>query len=73
MQSVFEFIRLSAVDPDNIDSLRESYWIIVYLYLKRMGYDISESFSNEKTKSMLQGVNAYEYNFSKSFLIHEPT
>jgi hypothetical protein len=51
--------------------MRESYWIIVFVYLRKLGYDISESFKNDKTKGMLQNVNPYDYNFAKGFLVHE--
>jgi len=44
---------VASQDPDNKESLREAYWIIVFIYLRKIGWDISESFSNEKTKQML--------------------
>lgn len=53
--------------------MRESYWIIVFIYLRKIGWDISDSFDSEKTKQMLVNVNPYEYNFVKGFLVHEPT
>jgi hypothetical protein len=37
MNNVFEFLSISASEPDNKDALRESYWIIVYIYLKKIG------------------------------------
>jgi hypothetical protein len=73
VQNVFEYLRLASQDPENKDTLRESYWIIVFIYLRKIGWDISESFTNEKTKLMLTNINPYEYNFVKGFLIHEPS
>lgn len=73
-QNVFEFLRLSSQEGGyNRDSIREAYWIIVFIYLRKIGWDISDSFKQEKTKSMLQNVNPYDYNFQKGFLVHEPT
>lgn len=62
--SVFEFLRISSQDPYNKEPISEAYWIIVYIYLRKIGFDISNSFTkNEKTKQMLQNVNPYEYIF----------
>ena len=30
---VFEFIRVSSLDPSNIEASREAYWMVVYIYL----------------------------------------
>ncbi|CDW71606.1 tubby-related protein 1 [Stylonychia lemnae] len=70
-----DFIQLCDIfqDPDNKEPLKESYWIIVYIHLKKIGIDISESFQNEKTKQMLQAVNINDYAISKGFLVHEPS
>eukprot|EP00347_Sterkiella_histriomuscorum_P007807 403347486 len=72
-QNVFDFLRLAAQDSDNKDALRESYWIIIFIYLRKIGIDISDSFKQEKSKQMLQGVNSNDYTFVKGFLIHEPS
>lgn len=62
---VFEFLRISSLDPSNKESLREAYWIIVYIYLKKfMGEDTLESFSSGKTKEMLRSINLYDFNFT---------
>jgi len=53
LNNVFEFLRLSAQDPDNTEPMLESYWIIVYLYLKKLGFDILDSFRTEKSKQLL--------------------
>ena len=51
---VFEFLRISSQEQHNVEALTEAYWIIVYIYLKKQGWDISESIiKNEKTKHML--------------------
>ena len=48
---VFEFIRVSSLDPSNIEASREAYWMVVYIYLqKQLGIDISESFSGKTQK-----------------------
>ena len=44
LNNVFEFLRLAAQEPDNTDSMLESYWIITYIYLKKLGFDIADSF-----------------------------
>lgn len=52
--SVFEFLRISSQDPYNKEPMIEAYWIIAFIYLKKIGYDISNSFvKNEKSKQML--------------------
>jgi len=62
---VFEFLRIASLDPSNKDSLREAYWIIIYIYLKKfMGEDTIESFKSGKTKEMLKSINLYDFNFS---------
>jgi hypothetical protein len=71
IHNVFEFLRISATEPDNKEAIRESYWIIVYIYLRKIAWDISDSFQNEKTKAMLQSVNPHDFSFSAGFLIHE--
>jgi hypothetical protein len=50
VSNVFEFLKVSSQEPDNKDALRESYWVIVFIYLRKIAWDISESFLNEKTK-----------------------
>lgn len=50
VQSVFEFLKISSQQPENDDAMRESYWIIVFIYLRKIAWDISESFTNSKTK-----------------------
>jgi hypothetical protein len=70
---VFEFLLLSSQEPDNKESLRESYWVIVFIYLRKIAFDISDSFQNEKTKQMLNNVNPYDFNFTAGFLVHEPS
>jgi hypothetical protein len=73
VSNVFEFLLLSSQEPDNKESLRESYWVIVFIYLRKIAYEISESFQNEKTKQMLNNVNPYDFNFTAGFLVHEPS
>ncbi len=73
ISNVFEFLRISSQDHYNKEAMVESYWIIVFIYLKRMGLDISESFKSEKTKQMLQSVNPSDYRFSKGYIVHEPS
>lgn len=73
MHNVFEFLRIAASEPDNKEAMRESYWIIVYIYLRKIAWDISESFLQEKTKSMLQSVNPLDFSFNQGFLVHEKT
>lgn len=66
---VFEFLRIASLDPSNTESLREAYWIIVYIYLKKfMGEDTLESFKTGKTKELLKSINIYDFNFSQGFL-----
>lgn len=43
VSSVFDFLMVAAEEPSNREALRESYWIIVYIYLKKIGWDIAES------------------------------
>lgn len=50
VSNVFEFLKVSSQEPDNKDAMRESYWVIVFIYLRKIAWDISESFLNEKTK-----------------------
>ena len=73
VSNVFEFLLLSSQEPDNKESLRESYWVIVFIYLRKIAFDISDSFQNEKTKQMLNNVNPYDFNFTAGFLVHEPS
>lgn len=73
VQSVFEFLRIAASEPDNKEAMRESYWIIVFIYLRKIAWDISESFLSEKTKQMLQNVNPFDFNFVQGQLVHEKT
>jgi len=66
---VFEFLKLASQDPSNKESLREAYWIIVYIYLKKfMGEDTLESFTSLKTKDLLRSINIWDFNFSQGFL-----
>jgi hypothetical protein len=53
--------------------MRESYWIIVFIYLRKIAWDISDSFNNEKTRQMLHSVNPYDFSFINGFLVHEPS
>jgi len=53
--------------------MRESYWIIVFIYLRKIGWDISSSFQNDKTKQLLKNVNPHDYSFAAGFLVHEKT
>jgi len=39
--------------------------------LRKIAWDISDSFENEKTKAMLHNVNPYDFNFTSGFLVHE--
>jgi hypothetical protein len=73
VSNVFEFLLLSSQERDNKESLRESYWVIVFIYLRKIAFDISDSFQSEKTKQMLNNVNPYDFNFTAGFLVHEPT
>jgi hypothetical protein len=73
VSNVFEFLLLSSQEPDNKESLRESYWVIVFIYLRKIAFDISDSFQNEKTKQMLNNVNPYDFNFTAGYLVHEPS
>jgi hypothetical protein len=73
VSNVFEFLLLSSQEPDNKESLRESYWVIVFIYLRKIAFDISDSSLNEKTKHMLHNVNPYDFNFTAGFLVHEPS
>ena len=64
---MFEFLRVASLDQNNLEARREAYWIIMYIYLKKIaGYDISESFSesNNKIKNMLKDVNVNQFTFS---------
>jgi hypothetical protein len=73
LNNVFEFLKVASQEPDNKESMRESYWIIVFIYLRKIAWDISDSFENEKTRQMLNSVNPYDFNFSNGFLVHEPS
>lgn len=73
LSNVFEFLKVASQEPDNKESMRESYWIIVFIYLRKIAWDISESFENEKTRQMLHSVNPYDFSFSNGFLVHEPS
>jgi hypothetical protein len=73
VSNVFEFLLLSSQERDNKESLRESYWVIVFIYLRKIAFDISDSFKSEKTKQMLNNVNPYDFNFTAGFLVHEPS
>ena len=72
-KNVFEYLSIAAGDPSNKEALRESYWIIVYIYLRKIAWDVSESFLNEKTKQMLKSVNPFDFSFTSEFLVHEKT
>jgi len=69
--SVFEYLVVAAEEPSNREALRESYWIIVYIYLKKIGWDIVESISTDKTNQMLKGVNPHDFTFNDGYLLHE--
>jgi hypothetical protein len=71
VSTVFDFLSVSAQDPSNGEAMREAYWIIVFIYLRKIAWDISGSFLNEKTKQMLQGVNPFDYTFTSGYLVHE--
>lgn len=73
VNNVFEFLRVSSQEPNNKDALRESYWVVVFIYLRKIAWDISNSFQNEKTKQMLNGVNPHDFSFTAGFLVHEPS
>ena len=41
---VFEFLRVASLDSDPLsDSKKEAYWMIVYIFLRKQGTDISDS------------------------------
>jgi len=68
---VFEFLRVASLDQNNLDARREAYWMIVFIFLKKlMGIDISESFSqsNNKVNHMLKDVNLNQFGFNQGFL-----
>lgn len=45
--------------------------MVIYIFLKRnVGIDIAPSFSNQKCKKMLKGINLLEYNFQDGKLIY---
>ena len=49
---VFEFLRVSSLDPNNVEAAREAYWMVVFIYLQRtLSIDISESFAANAGKS----------------------
>jgi hypothetical protein len=72
-QNVFEFLKIASEDSENRETMREGYWIIVFIYLRKIAWDISESFDNDKTRQMLVSVNPFDFNFVSGFLVHEPT
>lgn len=46
--------------------------MIVYIFLKRnVGIDIASSFSSQKCKNMLKGINLLEYNFTDGKLVYK--
>jgi hypothetical protein len=70
--NVFEFLRLAANDSSNKETEYEAYWMIVYIFLKRVcGIDISSSFNSHKSKKMLQEINLLEYNFHEGNLVYK--
>lgn len=70
--NVFEFLRLAANDSSNTETQHEAYWMIVYIFLKRhCGMDIVGSFSSQKCKKMLRGINLLEYSFQDGHLVYQ--
>ena len=70
--NVFEFLRLAANDAENKETQHEAYWMIVYIFLKRTcGQDIVSSFSSQKCKKMLKGINLLEYSFQDGHLVYK--
>lgn len=39
--------------------------------MRKIAWDISESFVNSKTKQMLQNVNPHDFTFSQGMLVYE--
>ena len=72
-QNVFEFLKIASEDSANKETMREGYWIIVFIYLRKIAWDISESFESEKTRQMLHSVNPFDFSFFSGFLVHEPS
>jgi len=69
--NVFEFLRLAANDSSNKETQHEAYWMIIYIFMKRnVGIDISPSFSSQKCKNMLKGINLLEYTFNDGKLVY---
>lgn len=78
---VFEFLRVASLENQNIEALKEAYWIIVYIFLKKtMGVDISESLREKQSDSeggvttsnrislMLKDVDIKKFSFDQGFL-----
>ena len=78
---VFEFLRVASLENQNIEALKEAYWIIVYIFLKKtMGVDISESLREKQSDSeggvttsnrislMLKDVDIKQFSFDQGFL-----
>lgn len=61
--NLFEYLKLAASDTESKDNLKEAYWMVVFIYLRKIGLDIADSFTNEKTKQMLANVNVHEFIF----------
>lgn len=61
-------------DPDATfsETAREAYWIILYIYFKKLGCsDILPSFTQAKTKAILGEVYYADYSFDQGFLVHD--
>jgi hypothetical protein len=70
-ENVFEFLELATNDSSDRDTQIEAYWMIVYIFLKRTcNIDIVDSFSSQKIKKMLKGINLLEYTFSNGYLVY---
>ena len=68
--NVFEFIKVAAEDLSSQEVAKEAYWILVYIYLRRVGCsDILETFTSNKTKQMLKNVNVWDYDFINGFFV----
>ena len=66
-KAVFDFLKLAADDPTP-ETRREAYWMIIFIYLKKGGIDISQSFEKDRSREMLQTMNVFDYNFDHGFL-----
>jgi hypothetical protein len=63
---VFEFLRVASLENQNIEALKEAYWIIVYIFLKKtMGIDISESLVQKQTDSDGEDITSKRISLSR--------